>query len=61
MHTLMTNEQRPEHIATSTWKNRYMVGAKLTPVNHKTFLDFCKENKLNYSSGINYLIANYLN
>tara|TARA_A100000171_G_C2083094_1_gene120670 strand:- start:416 stop:589 length:174 start_codon:yes stop_codon:yes gene_type:complete len=57
----MTNEQRPEHIATSTWKNRYMVGAKLTPVNHKTFLDFCKENKLNYSSGINYLIANYLN
>ena len=42
-----TNETRPEHVAPQNWKNRHMVGAKLTQVNYKALRDFCKEN--NYS------------
>jgi hypothetical protein len=63
MLTQMINDNkksRPDDIAPSNWKNRFHVNAKLTPINHKAFLEFCKQNNYNYSSGINNLIANYL-
>ena len=55
-----TNETRPEHVAPQNWKNRHMVGAKLTQVNYKALRDFCKETNYSFSSGINNLIANHL-
>jgi len=54
------NETRPEHVAPQNWKNRRMVGAKLTHINYKALRDFCKENNYSFSSGINNLIATYL-
>jgi len=59
----MTNdpiETRPDDVAASNWKNRFLVSSKLTPVNYKAFRAFCKANNFSYSSGINNLIANYL-
>ena len=59
----MTNdpiETRPDDVAASNWKNRFLVSSKLTPVNYKAFRAFCKANNYSYSSGINNLIANYL-
>ena len=59
----MTNdpiETRPNDVAASNWKNRFLVSSKLTPVNYKAFRAFCKANNFSYSSGINNLIANYL-
>jgi len=53
-------ETRPIGVAVSNWKNRHLVSAKLSTENHKKFLKYCKDNNLNYSSGINYLISNYL-
>ena len=53
-------ETRPIDVASSNWKNRHMVGAKLTQVNYKALRDFCKENNYSFSSGINNLIATYL-
>ena len=53
-------ETRPIDVAASNWKNRYLVSAKLSTENHKKFLKYCKDNNLNYSSGINNLIATYL-
>ena len=55
-----TNETRPDNVAPQNWKNRHMVGVKLTHINHKKFRDWCKKNNYSYSSGINYLISNYL-
>ena len=52
-------ETRPIDVAASNWKNRYLV-SKLTNINHKKFRDWCKKNNYSYSSGINYLISNYL-
>ena len=51
---------RPDDVAASNWKNRFLVSSKLTPVNYKAFRAFCKANNFSYSSGINNLIANYL-
>tara|TARA_R100000152_G_C6591193_1_gene51604 strand:+ start:347 stop:541 length:195 start_codon:yes stop_codon:yes gene_type:complete len=59
----MTNDSfktRPDNVAASNWKNRFLVSSKLTPVNYKAFREFCKENNFSYSSGINNLIATYL-
>ena len=59
----MTNdpvETRPDDVAASNWKNRFLVSSKLTPINYKAFRAFCKANNFSYSSGINNLIANYL-
>ena len=53
-------ETRPIDVAVSNWKNRHLVSAKLTPINHRVFLAYCKEHNFNYSSGINNLIATYL-
>ncbi len=53
-------DTRPINVASSNWKNRFLVSSKLTPVNYKAFRDFCKENNYSYSSGINNLIATYL-
>tara|TARA_Y100000114_G_scaffold131245_1_gene129322 strand:+ start:442 stop:645 length:204 start_codon:yes stop_codon:yes gene_type:complete len=53
-------ETRPINVASSNWKNRFLVSSKLTPVNYKAFRDFCKANNFSYSSGINNLIATYL-
>ena len=53
-------DTRPVNVASSNWKNRFLVSSKLTPVNYKAFRDFCKANNYSYSSGINYLISNYL-
>ena len=53
-------ETRPINVASSNWKNRFLVSSKLTPVNYKAFRDFCKANNYSYSSGINNLIATYL-
>ena len=53
-------DTRPIDVASSNWKNRFLVSSKLTPVNYKAFRDFCKENNYSYSSGINNLIATYL-
>ena len=53
-------DTRPIDVASSNWKNRFLVSSKLTPVNYKAFRDFCKANNYSYSSGINYLISNYL-
>lgn len=66
MHTQMIDEPnnpletRPIGVAVSNWKNRYLVSSKLTHTNHKKFRDWCRTNNYSYSSGINYLIANYL-
>ena len=59
----MTNdpvETRPDDVAASNWKNRFLVSSKLTPINYKAFRAFCKANNFSYSSGINNLIATYL-
>ena len=53
-------EPRPDDVAASNWKNRFLVSSKLTPVNYKAFRAFCKANNFSYSSGINNLIATYL-
>ena len=53
-------DTRPIDVASSNWKNRFLVSSKLTPVNYKAFRDFCKANNYSYSSGINNLIATYL-
>ena len=53
-------ETRPIDVSVSMWKNRFLVSSKLTPVNHKKFKNWCKANNYSYSSGINYLISNYL-
>ena len=53
-------ETRPIDVTVSNWKNRHLVSAKLTPINHRVFLAYCKQNNFNYSSGINNLIATYL-
>ena len=53
-------DTRPIDVASGNWKNRHLVSSKLTPVNYKAFRDFCKANNFSYSSGINYLITNYL-
>ena len=53
-------DTRPINVASSNWKNRFLVSSKLTPVNYKAFRDFCKANNYSYSSGINNLIATYL-
>ena len=53
-------DTRPVNVASSNWKNRFLVSSKLTPVNYKAFRDFCKANNYSYSSGINNLIANHL-
>jgi len=53
-------KNRPDDVAASNWKNRFLVSSKLTPVNYKAFRAFCKANNFSYSSGINNLIANYL-
>ena len=53
-------ETRPVDVAVSNWKNRYLVSSKLTHVNYKKFRDWCRTNNYSYSSGINYLISNYL-
>ena len=53
-------EIRPIDVAASNWKNRYLVSSKLTHIYHKKFRDWCKENNYSNSSGINYLISNYL-
>ena len=54
------NKKRPDDVAASNWKNRFLVSSKLTPVNYKAFRAFCKANNFSYSSGINNLIATYL-
>ena len=54
-------ETRPIGVTATHWKNRFLVSSKLTPSNHKKFIDWCKANNYSYSSGINYLIENYLN
>jgi len=53
-------ETRPIDVSVSMWKNRFLVSSKLTPVNHKKFKNWCRANNYSYSSGINYLISNYL-
>ena len=53
-------ETRPIDVAASNCKNRYLVSSKLTHVNHKKFRDWGRTNNYSYSSGINYLISNYL-
>ena len=58
--TLITLEKRPADVRVADWKNRFLVSSKLTPINHKKFRDWCKTNNFSYSSGINYLISNYI-
>ena len=53
-------EKRPADIRVGDWKNRFLVSSKLTPSNHKKFRNWCRANKFSYSSGINYLISNYI-
>ena len=53
-------EKRPADVRVADWKNRFLVSSKLTYVNHKKFKDWCRANNYSYSSGINYLISNYL-
>tara|TARA_A100001391_G_scaffold199757_1_gene183296 strand:+ start:187 stop:390 length:204 start_codon:yes stop_codon:yes gene_type:complete len=53
-------DTRPDDVAASNWKNRFLVSSKLTPINYKAFRNFCKTNNYSYSSGINYLISRYL-
>ena len=58
--TLIPLEKRPADVRVADWKNRFLVSSKLTPVNYKVFRYFCKDNNFSYSSGINYLITNYI-
>ncbi len=51
---------RPDNIDVQTWKNRHLISSKLTPINYKKFREWCKANNYSYSSGVNYLISNYL-
>ena len=58
--TLIPLEKRPADVMVADWINRFLVSSKLTPVNDKKFRDWCRANKYSYSSGINYLISNYI-
>ena len=53
-------ETRPVDVVAENWKNRHMVGAKLTHINYQALRKFCKDNNYSFSSGINNLIATYL-
>jgi len=52
-------QPRPKGVKYHDWKNRNKVFAKLKPINMENFRKWCKTNDLNFSSGINRLIATH--
>ena len=52
-------QPRPKGVTVNDWKNRYQVFAKLKPINMENFRKWTKKNNLNFSSGINRLIATH--
>ena len=50
---------RPEGVSSTSYKNRYLVSAKLTQTNWEVLRAWLVANNLNYNTGLNKLVATH--